>query len=95
MTVPQEMLDIVKQALNAEYVALLPEGFQIYKVDEYDPAKHTAPNLWYEKLKVVPDAKYLAVLVGPTSSVPALGETVNDAIKRAIAKIESRAAAAN
>jgi len=90
-----DMLEIVRKAINAEYAALLPDGFEVFRVDEYTQAKYPAPNLWYEKTHLVPEAKYVAILLGEQESVPALGVTVNDAVKRAIAKIEARNASAS
>lgn len=89
-TFKEAMLEIVADATNAEYQHLMPEGYRVSRVAEYDPEKHTAPNLHFEKLMEVPNAKYLVNLSSDTSSVPALGSTVNEAIKRAIVKIESR-----
>ena len=86
---PTEALSIVQEALSEEYKHMLPEGYVIYKVAEYDPQVHTAPNLWWEK-QANPDARYLVILLSDWASVPALGVTVNDALKAAIAKAEHR-----
>ena len=82
------MLDVVRQALSAELADVMPRGFEIYLVAEYDPERFPAPNLWLEK-REKPNARYVAILVSDTDSVPALGETVADAVKASIAKIES------
>lgn len=87
MSITDEMLELVRQAINAQYRNALPSGWEITRVCEYDPKVHTAPNLHFEK-RDYPEAKYLVNLTGPTSSTPALGETVNDAVKRAIAKAD-------
>lgn len=80
---------VVLPAMQAMYTDLLPAGYSIHRLAVYDPKVHSAPNLWLEK-RENPTAKYLATLVSHTSSVPALGETVTDAISAAIAKIEAR-----
>jgi hypothetical protein len=81
------MLDIVRRALNAQYAHLLPDGFTVHMIAEYDPVFHPAPNLAWEKA-ANPDAKYLVILLSDWASVPALGVTVNDALKSAIQKGE-------
>lgn len=87
-TVTEAMFcEIVQPATQALFADVLPAGYIIYKLAEYDPQVHTAPNLWFEK-RENPSAKYLAILISDTSSVPALGETVTDAISAAIAKVE-------
>jgi hypothetical protein len=83
-----QAFELIKMALSAEYEHMLPEGYVIYKVAEYDPEIHTAPNLWWEK-REKPDARYLVILLSDLASVPALGATVNDALKAAIAKAQS------
>lgn len=85
MTIDDAM-ELLRQAMERQYEHMLPEGFGIYKIAEYDPKVFPAPNLWYDK-KMNPAARYLVILHGPTSSVPALGETVSDAITAAIAKV--------
>lgn len=88
-TVTEAMFcEVVQPAMQALFADLMPAGYSIYKLAEYDPKVHTAPNLWLEK-RENPAAKYLAILISDTSSVPALGETVTDAISTAIAKIEA------
>jgi hypothetical protein len=94
MTVAEEMFEIVRQAMQAQYAEILPTGFSIHMIAEFDPERHRAPNLWLEK-REKPAARYLAILISHTSSVPALGETVADAIGSAISKIEARHAAAH
>lgn len=89
-----EILELVIKAISAEYGNLMPDGFTVYRVDEYTQEKYPAPNLWFEKSREVPGAKYIVILTDDVSSVPALGETVNHAMKRAIAKIEARNSAA-
>lgn len=37
--------EILKEALNAEYRHMMPEGFSIYRIAEYDPEYHKAPHL--------------------------------------------------
>lgn len=81
--------EALRSALSAEYADLLPEGYSIYRIAEYDPEKHPAPNLRWEKA-ANPDARYLVILLSDWASVPALGVTVNDALKAAIAKAEHR-----
>ena len=88
------MLDIVRQAMSREFADLMPKGFSIGRIVEYDPLVHTAPNLWLDK-RENPKAQYLVNLNSSTSTVPALGETVADAVKAAILKIEARHARAN
>jgi hypothetical protein len=83
------MFSLLTQAMNGLYADQLPEGASIYKIAEYDPARHTAPNLWFEK-RENPEAKYLAIIVTPTSSVPALGKTVSDAVEFALSKVAAR-----
>lgn len=80
-----DMMEIVKQVMTAQYASVMPQGFSIGRIVEYDPTKHPAPNLWLEK-REKPNARYLVQLHSETSSVPALGETVNDAMQAAIAK---------
>ena len=82
-----DALEILRKALAAEYKNLLPEGYVIYKVAEYDPKVHTAPNLAWEK-GTNPAARYLVILLSDWASVPALGQSVNDALKLAIYKAE-------
>lgn len=79
---------IITDALNAEYQHLMPAGFSIYRVAEYDPKHHTAPHLWFEK-RENPACRYIVILTSDTASVSALGETVNDAVKACILKIET------
>lgn len=88
------MFELLGDALNKQYADLMPAGFMIWRVAEYDPDVHRAPNLWLEK-RDKPDAKYVAILTSNVAiltsndaSVPALGATVNDAVAAAIAKIE-------
>jgi len=89
MSMMDEMFELLKEAMNKQYADRLPQGFVIYKLAEYTQDKFPAPNLWYEK-KLNPRAKYLCIISDDcTASVPALGETVNDAIMGAIAKQES------
>lgn len=83
--VVDDMMEIVKQAMTAQYASVMPPGFSIWRIAEYDPEKHRAPNLWLEK-REKPTARYLVQLHSDTASVPALGETVNDAVQAAIAK---------
>lgn len=82
-------LAILRDALNAQYRHMLPAGFEISRIAEYDPVKHPAPNLWYEK-KLNPAARYLVNIMSDSETVPALGVTVNDALKAAILKVEQR-----
>lgn len=82
-------LRVLQPAMEAMYADLMPAGYSIYKLAEYDPKVHSAPNLWLERHEK-PEAKYLAILVNDTGTVPALGETVTDAINAAILKIEQR-----
>lgn len=82
-----EMLDLARKALNEEYKHLLPDGFTILRVAEYDSAKHKAPHLLFEK-RDRPAARYIVWLASDTASFTALGETLNDAVKRAIATVE-------
>ena len=84
-----DAFEILRAALSAEYKHMLPEGYAIYKVAEYDPQVHTAPNLWWEK-RANPEARYLVILLSDWASVPALGVTVNNALKSAIAKAQKR-----
>lgn len=84
-----EALELARLAMSAEYKHMLPEGYSIYKVAEYDPKEHPAPNLWWEKC-ANPKARYLVILLSDWASVPALGVTANDALKAAISKAESR-----
>ncbi len=84
-----DMFEILRDALNRQYAAMLPSGFVVHKVAEYDPKEHTAPNLAWEK-GANPEARYLVILLSDWASVPALGVTVNDALKLAIYKIEKR-----
>lgn len=81
-------LEIVKDALNAEYQHMMPEGFSIYRVAEYDPKQHTAPHLHFEKLEK-PNSRYIVILTSDNTSLSALGETVNDAVKACILKLEN------
>jgi hypothetical protein len=85
----EQALELTRLALSAEYEHLLPDGYVIYKVAEYDPQVHTAPTLWWEK-GANPEARYLVILLSDWASVPALGVTVNDALKAAIAKVQAR-----
>jgi hypothetical protein len=80
---------VLRDALNAQYKHMLPEGFDVYKIAEYDPVKHPAPNLWYEKTQN-PAARYLVILTSDYATAPALGITVNDALAAAILKVEQR-----
>jgi hypothetical protein len=82
-----EMLEIARAALNEEYKHLLPPGFTIHRLAEYDPSKHKAPHLLFE-MRERPDVRYIAWLTSDTASFTALGETLNDAVKRAIATVE-------
>lgn len=86
-----DAMEIVRQALQAQYATTIPAGYKIARVAEYDPAKHPAPNLWMEA-RDFPNAQrlYLVTLHSDTGSIPALGETVNDALGRAITKAETR-----
>lgn len=83
-------LNLLAEAMNTQYAQLMPEGFTIHLIDEYRPNRYPAPNLWMEK-KEKPNAKYIVILTSDTRSVPALGETVADAIGWAISKIEKEA----
>lgn len=80
--------EILKDALNAEYRHMMPQGFSIYRLAEYDPKQHTAPHLHFEK-REKPNSRYIAILASDTASASALGETVNDAVKACILKLEN------
>lgn len=80
--------EILKGALNAEYQHMMPEGFSIYRIAEYDPTQHTAPHLVLEK-RQNPASRYIVILTSDTASVSALGETVNDAVKACILRLET------
>ena len=86
-----EMFEVLRQSLNKEYAALLPEGCEIQRIGLYDPEKHPAANLWFDK-KEKPNAKYIVTLEYATEResgcCSCLGETVNDAVKAAIVKLE-------
>lgn len=90
MSIMDEMFEVLRAALNNEYSALLPEGGEITRLAEYNPATHTAPNLWFEK-KEKPNAKYIATITygneEESGCCSCLGETIHDAIKATIAKI--------
>lgn len=81
--------DILKNALNEEYRHLMPAGFSIYSIAEYDPKQHTAPHLFLEK-RAKPESRYIVILISDNASLSALGETVNDAVKACIVKAEAR-----
>ncbi len=82
-----EMFEIARAALNEEYKHLLPAGFTIHRLAEYDPSKHKAPHLLLE-MRERPDVRYIAWLTSDTASFTALGETLNDAVKHCIAAVE-------
>lgn len=85
-----EMFEVLRQALNKEYAALLPEGGEITRLDLYDPYQHRAPHLWIDKCHH-PEKKYIATITYGNQKESGcgsmIGETVNDAIKATIAKI--------
>ena len=85
----QGAFELLKGALNQEYKDLLPAGFTIYSIAEYDRWVHTAPHLLLEQ-KANLSNRYIAILTSDTESLSALGETVNDAVKNCIMKIEKR-----
>ena len=87
MTLYDEMLEIARQALNQQYKYMLPRGFEIFRLAEYDPSKHTAPHLAFE-FRARPECRYIAWLTSDTASFTGLGETVHDAVKQAIAAVE-------
>lgn len=73
------------ESLTNLYKDVLPVGFKVSRVAIYDPVKHSAPNLYFEK-KERPLAEYLINIQSDTSSIPALGVSIDDAIKRAVVK---------
>lgn len=85
-----EMFEIVRQAMQNQYAALLPLNGEITRIALYDPIEHPAPNLWFEK-REKPNAKYIATITygdeKHSGCASCLGETVNDAVKATIAKI--------
>jgi hypothetical protein len=89
-TIMAEMFEVLRQFLNSEYGALLPYRGEITRLDEYNPEKHPAPNLWFEK-REKPNAKYIATITYAdekhSGCCSCLGETVHDAVKATIAKI--------
>lgn len=84
----QHLFDILTKALNAEYKHLLPVGFTIHRIARYDPKLHKAPHLLLEK-SINQKCEYIATLTSDTECLSHLGETVNDAVKVCIMKIES------
>ena len=87
-TTAEAMMRITHQVMDKLFVDLMPPGFSIYKIAEYDPQVFPAPGLLFEK-RDNPAARYIAILTSDTASVPALGETVTDAISASIVKIEA------
>ena len=83
-----EMFALLKDAMAAQYAQMLPAGFSIHLLAEYTPLRFPAANLWLEKQEK-PGAKYVAILTSDMASVPALGETITDAINAAIVKAEA------
>lgn len=61
-------------------------GLHISRIDKYDPGKHTALNLHFEKLDN-PDAIYLVNVDTYRSTTPALGKTIDEAIERCLDKL--------
>ncbi len=92
-TIKDAGLRVMEKVMGELFADLLPPGFWIYKICEYDPEVFPAPGLSLEK-RANPAARYVAILTSDTASVPALGETVTDAISAAIAKIEAACRAA-
>lgn len=82
-----ELQEILCTALNAQYRNILPVGFSVSRVDEYDPTRHTAPNITIEAAENRP-ARYIVNITSDTMTVPAIGATVNHALQRAIMKAE-------
>ena len=64
-------------------------GLHISRIDKYDPKKHSAPNLHFEKLNN-PDAIYLVNVDTYKSTTPALGKTIDEAIERCLAKLRQQ-----
>lgn len=94
-TTTESMLaNILLPVMRQMYADVMPAGFRIHLIAEYAQERFPAPNLWLEK-RGKPASRYVAILVSDTASVPALGETVTDAINSAIAKIEARDATAH
>lgn len=86
-----EMFEIVRRAMNKEYAHMLPEGGEITHIALYDPAQHRAPHLWIDQCHN-PEKKYIATITYGNDKQSGcgsmLGETVNEAVKATIAKIE-------
>ena len=80
--------EILKGALNAEYKHMMPKGFSIYRIAEYNPKQHTAPHLALEK-RQNPANRYIVTLTSDTACLSHLGETVNDAVKACILRLET------
>lgn len=79
--------ELLKEAMSKQYAEMMPVGYAIYKLAEYDPHVFPAPGLLFERRRN-PGVKYIAILISDTASVPALGETVADAVGAAIVKIQ-------
>lgn len=84
---PDEAFELLKFALNDAYANLMPEGFSIYRIAEYDPKLHTAASLTQLK-RANPKVKYIVTLTSDTCAISQLGETVNEAVRWCIMELE-------
>lgn len=85
-----EMFDIARKALAEQFANQMPEGYEIWRLEEYTPHKHKAPHLTIAANRN-PKLRYIASIHGGDDNnyraVTELGETAADAINACLAHL--------
>jgi len=90
MSIKDEMFEIARKAIAEQYKAQIPEGYELWRIEEFDRAKHRAPHLLMEGCRN-PKLKYIASIHGGTDNyyraVTELGETATQAVEACLANL--------